>query len=74
MILKEITFLCFLAKNKTAINFQALGTNLLPLKYGVEADFCGKKGIKERISHVKGKLLTRVLGYFITSWKTSSEM
>jgi hypothetical protein len=56
------------------VNLQALGTNLLHSKYGVETAFCGKKGIKERISHVKGKLLTRDLGYFITSWKTSSEM
>jgi len=48
----------FSAKKKTVINLKALGTNLLPSKYGVEAAFCGKKGIKERISHVKGKLLT----------------
>jgi len=74
MILKEKTLLCFWQRKKTAIKFEALGTNLLPSKYGVEAAFCGTEGIKEKISHLKGKLLTRDLSYFITSWKTSSEM
>jgi hypothetical protein len=61
-------------KKKRVINLPALRTNILPSKYGVEATFCGKKGINERMGHVKGELLTRGLGYFITSWKTSSEM